>query len=153
MPDVIALIEEDHREVEELFSQFETSDDTGKRAEIGERIIQELTIHAELEEAILYPAIKRALPDGKALIDHATKEHEQAESLIERLDGTDPDDPEVRQGFSELRSTVEEHVQEEEREVLPKFEAAASRDQLDKLGTQYDKAKQDALRVLRELGF
>lgn len=153
MPDVIALIEEDHREVEELFSQFETADDAGKRAQLGERIIQELTIHAELEEAILYPAIKRALPDGKALIDHATEEHKEAERLIERLDGTDPDDSDVRQGFSRLRSSVEEHVQEEENEVLPKFEAAVSRDQLEKLGAQFDKAKQDALRILREQGF
>ena len=49
------LLKQDHRTVEQLFEEFEKADDDQLQA-IAERVCQLLTVHAQIEEEILYPA-------------------------------------------------------------------------------------------------
>ena len=56
MPDVIKLLEEDHREVESLFSKAKENSGAAK-AQVVSKIAKELTIHSEVEESIVYPAM------------------------------------------------------------------------------------------------
>ena len=48
--DAIALLKQDHREVLEMFEQFENAKDDKKKKELATSICMELTIHTMLEE-------------------------------------------------------------------------------------------------------
>ena len=53
MPDVVDLIEHDHREVEQLFAEFTSSKDPT----VAEKICDELDEHTAAEEAVVYPVL------------------------------------------------------------------------------------------------
>ncbi|ATZ23181.1 hypothetical protein ACFZBM_01775 [Streptomyces lavendulae] len=50
--DAIVLLREDHKTVEKLFKRFEktSDDDTAERRRIADEVIEELTVHAWIEE-------------------------------------------------------------------------------------------------------
>src|SRR5438067_1474237 len=74
MPDVIKLLEQDHREVEDLFSKAESTSGAAKQ-QVVSKLASELTLHAEVEESIVYPAMREAgLND---LVDEAEEEHQK----------------------------------------------------------------------------
>ena len=141
--DGLELLISDHREVEQLFSQFEAASPSSNIAqEIGEKIIKELSVHAVIEEQVLYPAARKEIEDGE--VDHAIDEHQEVKELLAKVDGKSVDDDEVRATFQEIKSNVEEHVQEEENEMFPKLRDKMDQEQLQKLGEQMEKAKKGA---------
>ncbi|MGH3877834.1 MAG: hemerythrin domain-containing protein [Actinophytocola sp.] len=97
--DLIDAIIADHREVESVFAELEVSGDRRSRRELVEHLIAELVRHSVAEEQYLYPAARKALPDGDEIADHELEEHAEAEELMKALDGTDVTDPR----FDELR--------------------------------------------------
>ena len=135
MPDVIELLEHDHREVEEMFAEFDKATDPKERRTIADKIIIELVRHSEAEEQAVYPAMKKALSDGEQLVEHEISEHSEAEQLMKQLDGMDPQDAQFPVLMGQLKSAIEEHVREEETDAFPRFRDAVSKDELDKLGT------------------
>jgi hemerythrin superfamily protein len=153
MPNVIDLIEQDHRTVEKLFAEFEAAADADQRRQLGEQIVTELTVHAELEEKLLYPAAKQAGGELRGLVEHGEEEHQEVKQLISKVDGQNPDDSEVQATFQKIKSSVEEHVQEEENELLPKFRQSVDASQLEEMGQQLEQAKQEAEQSLRKQGF
>jgi hemerythrin superfamily protein len=82
MPSVIKLIEQDHREVEELFSQFEQGGDKN----IAMKICTELDAHAEAEEKAFYPIVREEV--DASLVKEAEEEHGEARQLIGRIKQT-----------------------------------------------------------------
>jgi iron-sulfur cluster repair protein YtfE (RIC family) len=139
MPDVIKLLEADHREVEELFAKAETTSGAAKQ-QVVSKIASELTTHAEVEEEVVYPAMRAAgLED---IVDEAEKEHDTVKHLIARLETMDATTGEVDDVLAELKADVQHHVEEEESEGFPKFRAAVSAAELDALGDQVEAAKE-----------
>jgi hypothetical protein len=134
MPDVIALIEHDHREVERMFAQFEM---TGSY-DVALQICDELTAHSEAEEAVVYPVLKRL---DSELEQHAEEEHAEAKLLISKIEEMDEDSPQLVDTVLKLKESIQHHVAEEESKALPKMRAEAS-DQLDALGRRFDDTKQ-----------
>ena len=55
-------LEQDHRRVEQLFSDYERAMEDVRKDELVQQICIELTIHAQLEEEIFYPACREKLP-------------------------------------------------------------------------------------------
>jgi hemerythrin superfamily protein len=126
--DAIEMLIEDHRRVEELFEEFESSkdddDDDEKAARVG-AICLELTIHATLEEEIFYPAARAALAeDGEDLLDEAEVEHESVRMLIAELSDAQPGDDLYDARVKVLSEYVKHHVAEEEGELFPKLRDA-----------------------------
>ena len=80
----IDLLKRDHDEVEDLFKQFEASEerDTALRGELAMRICAALTVHAEIEEELFYPALRRGARDAADLLDEAAVEHNSLKMLI-----------------------------------------------------------------------
>ena len=143
--DATRLLEQDHREVEQLFDEFERAKgDTEKKGEIAGKIIQELSIHAAIEEEVFYPAVKAAVPDGEGLVDHSLEEHQEVKELLADLDSMDTSDPGFHQKMEKVISDVKEHVQEEEGEMFPKFRGAISANELMEIGEKLEKAKKGA---------
>ena len=138
MPDVISLLESDHREVEDLFTKAESTSGAAKQ-QVVSSIASELTIHAEVEEEIVYPAMREAgLGD---LVDEAEEEHAKVKDLVARLEQMDATTDEVDPVLAELKSDVEHHVQEEESEGFPKFRKSVEQGTLDDLGSRVEDAK------------
>ena len=53
----VALLKADHREVEELFAEFEGAAGAAKKQALVEKICTELSAHTVIEEEIFYPAL------------------------------------------------------------------------------------------------
>ncbi len=76
--DAIEMLMTDHREVEQLFHQYEAAtNNPGVAHHAAEDIIRKLSIHAAVEEQILYPAIARELIGGDEMASHAIDEHQE----------------------------------------------------------------------------
>jgi hemerythrin superfamily protein len=110
--DAIALLEADHRRVEGLFEQFEKAEKSDAKAALVLKICTELSIHATVEEELLYPACDGI--DDEALIDEAYVEHDGAKVLISELMGSEPDDDFYDAKVKVLSELIKHHVKEEE---------------------------------------
>ena len=139
----IDLLKRDHDDVEDLFKQFEASGerDTALRGELAMRICAALTVHAEIEEELFYPAIRRGSRDAADLLDEAAVEHQSLKDIIERLQAASTSDPLFNAGVKVLSEYVKHHVHEEEDEIFPK--AKSSDVDLDKLGARMAQRKDE----------
>lgn len=141
MADVIELLEHDHREVEQMFSEYEQATDPQEKRTLVDRIIIELVRHSEAEEQAVYPMIRTHIENGDSIVEHEIDEHSQAERLMKDLDGMDPNDPQFGVLMQQLMTAIKEHVDEEENVVFPQFRQTVSADELDKLGKTVEALK------------
>lgn len=118
--DAIALLKQDHRMVEALFDQFEDAEEQ-EQSQLAERICNMLTVHAQIEEEIMYPAAKEAFEDDEEedLVHEAAVEHGTAKDLIAKIEGMTPDDEAFEATVKVLSEYVKHHVKEEESELFP----------------------------------
>ncbi|MBA2751384.1 MAG: hemerythrin domain-containing protein [Actinobacteria bacterium] len=84
------------------------------REETIDRLIQELSVHAEIEEELVYPAIRRNVEGGRRLANHAEQEHQQVKQMLKQLERMDPDSREADALLNQLHQDVQAHVAEEE---------------------------------------
>lgn len=115
MPDAIALLTEDHRRVEALFDDY----DRTKDPEVALQVCLELSVHAIVEEEMLY-GLYSAKVDHKGAAE-ARAEHAEAKLLIQAVEAMAPDSDEMPAAMAELKASVQHHVQEEENEMFPKL--------------------------------
>lgn len=142
-PDAIQILTADHREVSRIFEQFEKikdKDDAAKKQSLVKRACDELTIHAQVEEEIFYPALRKALKDDD-LIDEAVVEHISAKQLIAELETMEPGDDLYDAKFTVLGEYVKHHVKEEQNEMFPK--ARKSKMDLEQLGQEIAERKEE----------
>lgn len=122
--DAIALLKADHEAVSQLFGEYEkTRSATNKKALVAE-ICTALTVHAQIEEDIFYPAVKKVLKD-KLLVPEATVEHASVKELIAQLEGVEPDGEMYDAKVRVLAEYVKHHVKEEQNEMFPKVKASS----------------------------
>ena len=81
-------------------------------------------MHAQIEEEILYPAVKTALKD-QLLVPEATVEHTTVKELIAQLQGVDPDCDIYDAKVKVLSEYVKHHVKEEQNEMFPEAKASS----------------------------
>jgi hemerythrin superfamily protein len=118
--DAVALLKQDHRMVEALFGEFEDAEEQ-EQAQLAERICNMLTVHAQIEEEIFYPAAKDALEDEEDIdmVHEANVEHATAKDLIAKIEGMTPDDEAFEATVKVLSEYIKHHVKEEENELFP----------------------------------
>lgn len=114
-----SLLRADHKLVNDLFAEYEKSRSNVRKKQIVSTICKELTIHAQIEEEIFYPAVKAALKD-KELIPEATVEHATLKDLIAQVKDVDPDGEIFDAKIKVLSEYVKHHVKEEQNEIFPK---------------------------------
>ena len=141
--DAISLLKADHRTVDGLFKEFEDARQSTQKIRIASAICWELTVHATIEEEILYPRALAALKEDDAdMLWEATVEHGTLKGLIDALGGMRADDPSFDAHVKVLQEYVTHHVREEENEMLPKLRASGL--DLQAIGEEL-KARKDAL--------
>ena len=123
-PSAIDLLEQDHREVEEWFDEYDgLKEDDDRKAELAQKICLALKVHAQIEEEIFYPQAREATKDND-LIDEAVVEHATVKNLIAEIEsmavGEDLYDAKIRV----LGEMVKQHIKEEEEELFPELEPA-----------------------------
>lgn len=118
-PDAIALLRADHKRVGALFADYDKTRTVEKKKQLVTQICTELSVHAQVEEEIFYPAVKRALND-KDLIPEATVEHATLKTLIAQVEGVEPDEEMFDARIKVMSEYVKHHVKEEQKEMFPK---------------------------------
>jgi hemerythrin superfamily protein len=135
--DLVDLLVADHRRVEQLFAEIETTAHQPHRRRAAiETVIAELNRHAAVEERYLYPATRVHLPAGDDIADHEIREHDEAEEMMRRLVRLDDGDPEFDPLINTLMADIRRHVQEEETELFPRLRQACGWATLVRLGRQ-----------------
>ena len=122
---ILSDLKDDHKRVKKAYKDFQKLDiesDPEACQAIVEQVCQELTVHATLEEELLYPAAREAAEED--LIDEAEVEHETVKALIAQLEGMGPQDEKYAARFTVLCEYVLHHVKEEEGEMFPQLERA-----------------------------
>ncbi len=149
-PDALKLLTNDHREVKALFEQYQEmvdadADDEEKHP-IAQQICMLLTVHAQIEEEIFYPAASGSIEESD-LVDEATIEHGSAKDLIAQLEGTDPSDDLFDARVKVLGEYVDHHVREEEKQMF--VQARKAKMDLQGLGDQLMERK---VQLMAEMG-
>ncbi len=150
-PDAIKLLTADHREVKALFQQYQELVDSDAEDEdkhpIAQQICMLLTVHAQIEEEIFYPALRENI-DADLALDEAEVEHAAAEDLIDQLDAMDPGDALYDAKVIVLGEYIEHHTQEEENEIF--LQAERSGIDLDDLGAELASRRRELIATLLE---
>ena len=133
--DAIALLKADHRAVEELFEKFEKATASERKRKLADEICLELTVHAEIEEEIFYPACEGKVDED--LLKESYVEHDGAKVLIAEIMNGGPSDEFYDAKVKVLQEEIEHHVEEEEKRLEGLFAQARKADlDLDELGQQ-----------------
>jgi hemerythrin superfamily protein len=142
---VIAELEADHREVEELFQQIEAQPVGGlRRRELADELTRELVRHSVAEEMHLYPAVREHVQDGDEVADKELADHAKVEQMLKDLEGLDTGDPQFNHLIAKLKFEVASHVRDEESRLFPKLAASCTPQKLDELGEFVRRAKETA---------
>jgi hemerythrin superfamily protein len=146
--DVIAILTEDHREVEEMFKELEALMSAGvdadqeRRRLVVDRVTIELVRHAVAEEVAVYPAVKDKVSIEEA--ERAKREHAEAEETLKRLERLDPDDGSFDEEIRTLMTEIRAHVAEEEGQMFPHMRQVMTQEQLVGLGKKVETIKKMA---------
>ena len=140
--DAIKLLTADHAKVKKMFKEFQKlskkNDEAGKE-ELAGQICKELTVHAQLEEEIFYPAAREEIDDDD-LMNEALVEHTAAKDLISQIQSMNVSDPMYDATVNVLGEYVNHHIEEEENEIFPKVQKAKM--DLEEIGSKIAERKE-----------
>ena len=120
--DAIALLKDDHRKVEKLFAEFEKAGGDGQKHKLAMQICLELSVHAQIEEEIFYPACEGKVDED--LLKESYVEHDGAKVLIAEILAGEPADEFYDSKMTVLSEEIEHHVEEEEKRMEGLFAQA-----------------------------
>jgi hemerythrin superfamily protein len=135
MPDVVALITSQHRQIDELLEQAEQ--DSSAAPALLRQVADLLRPHSQAEESFVYPRIAELRPDEAEEVHDGTAEHHHAEALLDELLAGDPDQPGWDGKLAALAGELRHHVEEEETDLLPVLAEHASADEREELGARF----------------
>jgi hemerythrin-like domain-containing protein len=145
--DALTFLRQDHKSV---LGMMELLDGAPSKSEVSglKTLVTNLIIaesqHEAIEEQMFWPAVRKALEDGEALVSKAIQQEQDGKKLLQELyDGT-PGEADYHQALQQFITAGREHIAYEQDVVWPKFEAAVSRQQLEKLGEQLQRKKKIA---------
>jgi hemerythrin superfamily protein len=125
--DACDLLDADHKAVKKMFTEFEElAESRGSREKkrmLADKICRELTVHAQIEEEIFYPAVRKAIKE-ELMMNEAEVEHTTAKELISQIQEMGPGDALFDATVLVLGEYIDHHVKEERSEMFPKARAS-----------------------------
>lgn len=146
--DALTLLEDDHRKVKKLMSEIEKTTERGvkTRQELFTKLVDELTIHEEIEERIFYPEVKDRAESKqlKELVTESYEEHHFVDTVKAEIEGTPFEAEEWAAKFKVMKENIEHHADEEEEgKMFPKVRKVFSREELEDMGTRMQELKEE----------
>ncbi len=135
--DAIELLVRDHRLIDRLAEQLDSTDDPVETRRLFLRIVDEIVAHEAAEQEVVFPAFQAALKmaDDKTLA-HCMGEHEELNELLAEMRTLAPDSFAFTKRGSALLLEVKSHFLHEEESVFVRIRAALTADELLELGTR-----------------
>ncbi|MER7950542.1 hemerythrin domain-containing protein [Streptomyces sp. NPDC096079] len=138
--DVVAVILEDHRRMEDLFRRMRSVE--ADRAAALEDFAALLIAHGEAEEAEVYGALKRFRGVDDDEVEHGTEEHAEGnKALLALLEVQDVGSDEWDARLEDLVEAVGHHVDEEERTILNGARESVPDERRAELGDAFQKER------------
>jgi hypothetical protein len=137
MSDLVALVERDHRDLEEQLATLAATLD----AAVARRLSADLDRHLDAEASVVYRVVAAEFPNGALIAGEGEDDRAELRSLSGRIRGTPPD--RLPGLVEELRVAWELHVDTEETEVLPQVRAVLEPADFRALGPAFDRARDD----------
>jgi hemerythrin-like domain-containing protein len=125
IPDAIKLLKADHAAVQKLFDKYEKSHKkmtNSQKKSIADEICKMLTVHAQIEEEIFYPACRREIDEE--LVPEALVEHQSAKDLIAKIESGRAGSEQYDAWVMVLGEYIKHHVKEEQSEIFPQARKA-----------------------------
>ena len=126
---LVKLIRQDHRAVRSLFRKFEQASRRAEKQKLGQQIIEELSVHASLEEQLVYPLLRERQARLEDSVLNALEEHHAVKLVLAELDAMTADAERYDAKIHVVQESVEMHIEEEETSLLPRLEKLLDRDE------------------------
>ncbi|MEU5951209.1 hemerythrin domain-containing protein [Streptomyces sp. NPDC047525] len=138
--DVVELILDDHRRMEDLFRQMRSVE--AERADALREFADLLIAHAHAEEAEVYPALRRYRDIDDDEVEHGVEEHEDGnKALLALLEVNDVGSDSWDEKLEKLVEAVSHHTDEEERTILNGARENVAMERREELGTAFTKER------------
>jgi hypothetical protein len=134
---VLARQKRDHVRLDQLLGRLEEVPGERQGAVLLD-IYRLVFPHAFAEEAVLWPVIRRVLPDGEALTLRVEMEHQRINELVARLEGLEPGSAEHGEVLARVVALLREDVRDEEDVLLPRLRARLTDAQLRRIGVAWE---------------
>ena len=146
--DAIVMLKDDHARMRKLFREFEQAGSRAKETKnrIVSRILEELTVHTYLENEVMYPEVRRLVPDLEEDVLESYEEHHVADVLCMELSTMDAGDDRFEAKTTVLIESVSHHMTEEENDWFPKVREALGRKELQDMGARMEQLRPKAPR-------
>jgi hypothetical protein len=138
---VVAAVQRDHREIEEMLKTVEEASGAARRAAF-DRLAEKMKVHEAAEEEVVHPL---AMAEGNGdTVDELVDEEMTAARALTRLEGMDFDSDEFERAFAELKHDVLAHAEQEERDEHPQLLEDTPDDELERREEMFERAERDA---------
>jgi hemerythrin superfamily protein len=133
---VLVRQKRDHVDLDRLLQELDGSAGE-QQEEVLQRIFRLVFSHAFAEETVLWPVVRRALPDGEALTLRVEEEHQEVNELVSAIEAGGPDHPDRPARLARLVEVLREDVRDEEDVMFPRLQEAVSPEELRSLGRRW----------------
>ncbi|MGQ1797322.1 hemerythrin domain-containing protein [Kocuria oceani] len=140
---VLTRQQKDHIELDRLLRQLDGAEATAQ-GQVLLRIYRLVFPHAFAEESVLWPVMRRVLPDGHELTLQVEQEHQEVNELVTALETLDADDPQREAVLARLVEVLREDVRDEEDELLPRLQQLLGPARLRGLGLAWEVLRRTA---------
>ena len=146
--DAIVLLKKDHQEIKRAFDAFEKAGENAhaRKGQLVDRIIELLTVHTYIENEVMYPRVREALPEVEDDVLESYEEHHVADVLVMELSAMSASDERFTAKTMVLIENVRHHMQEEEDEWFPQVREGLGRKSLQEIGAEMQAARKKAPR-------
>lgn len=134
---ITEIISMDHRKVDTLFMEIEKTDDPQKLQEFFGQLYKDLSVHAEAEEQVVYPAIRSYYSNTQELYD----EQAEMKQMLSQIKALNPSMSNFKEQIKQLKTAVQDHVRQEESDMFAQIRRNLSEAQMEQMATQFKSAK------------
>jgi len=141
---ILARQRRDHREMARLMDRYREAGPGGDGERALKDVVQLVFSHAFAEESVLWPAVRRSVPDGEELTSRVEEEHQQINDLVTDIERLPPGSPEREDKIARAFALIEEDIRDEEDLLLPRLQEAVDTTQQRRLGTAWEAVRKTA---------
>ncbi len=141
--DIVTLILTEHEAFRRDFEALESISDPAELGRAWTDLADRLEVHASGEEAVFYPAMLRKVDEAEEDTEHAVKDHNKIRSATSDVEPHEVGSDAWWEAVHHARDENNEHLDEEEQDVLPPFREEVDVAARDELGKKWLKFHED----------